>query len=52
LITGIYHKLDANKLSGFKGVSQGFLEDGMELADTGVLIPKKSCFDRDSESAD
>ena len=29
LITGIYHKLDANKLSGFKGISQGFLEDDM-----------------------
>jgi hypothetical protein len=40
LITGIHHKLHANKLSGFKGTSQGFLEDDMELADTGVLIPK------------
>jgi len=40
LITGTHYKLDANKLSGFKGISQGFLEDDMELADTGVTIPK------------
>jgi len=44
LNTGIHHKLYANKLSGFKGISQGFLEDDMELSDTGVLISKNSCF--------
>jgi hypothetical protein len=32
------------KLSGFKGISQGFLEDDMERSDTGVLISKNSCF--------
>jgi hypothetical protein len=44
LITGMHQKLDANKLSGFKAISQGFLEDDMELSDTDVLISKNSCF--------
>ena len=38
LNTGIHHKLDPTKLSGFNGVSQGFLRDDMELSDTDVLI--------------
>lgn len=42
LNTGIHHKFDANKLSGFKGVSQGFLRHDMELSDKGVLISKNS----------
>jgi hypothetical protein len=42
LNTGIYHKLDVDKLSGFKGISQGFLKDDMLWSDTGVLISKKS----------
>ena len=28
------------------------LEDDMELAGTGVLIPKNSCIDRDNEIVD
>ncbi len=44
LITGIHHKLDANKLSGFKAISQGFLEDDMELSDANVLISNNLCF--------
>jgi hypothetical protein len=31
LNTGIYHKLDVDKLSGLKGISQGFLEDTRNL---------------------
>ena len=52
LITGIYHRLDANKIPGFKGISQGLLEDDMELADTGVLFPKNLYFDYDNDFVD
>ena len=35
LITGIHQKLDPNKLSGFKGISQVFLDDAKAWSDTG-----------------
>jgi len=35
LITGMHQKLDANKLSGFMGISQVFLDDAKAWFDTG-----------------